>query len=1648
MSLLDKVAEDNYESPLKNAIDSEEPIQYLSAEESSLATEQSKHINGLNGPEIYTEDEKLEADEYELERVLQENEASRINQTIAQSMLEGSVEARLQKDAVISAWERYTTEVMRIPDGLRKSDLIQHQAEADANNAFQVDYAFKNYQGKLDVIDQVRGELIREIRDRGTVEDFFIKFWQAGKDVFPGYSSLLNSDMVSGGFSGIFSPVENRKKLHQAWSKLLRDDTVTPIIFEGILRNALHKFGDVSGTTTEELLRYIDAAFEMDTATAVVDIVADAAVLGGAAKNIAKSTAKHGVSGLALSTTKTLAPYLDAQGTKSFVRGSSRVIHTAKRYGKDLTSVVKRKKLVGDIEGAVETTLKQIDAPSERVTTLKNILGDPDIVNPPKEIIEAGKLRTVIEDVLGEGLTPGESALSDISSSTKIVTEKQYRRLLQQVKKSLDTKVPTHTIEGLERALLHSPLLQKSVEDMMYKITDSSGVTAKIGNIIKTTPVEAFQTDIKDNLVTRVRYPVEFESVSKADNVAKNLNSYYASSFEIVPLPTGRFALDIDMNLHQGFGTLLADAVGSKGRTEWAGKLQSLFATVTGTPDAIRALDYIRTQNTDILEGHLALVRDAVGKLSKAEKDDLENLLRATVSVESPGWYSPERLKAKGFSDNFVTAYSLARSENDLSYLVMNHARRTEMSREGFRSVSVNGKPIGYGREIYPADPEKAITFVKESDRYVVINNPFNTPVKASDFSDMSIKKYGKFKGVSESDPRYLEEMQQFEKLVADTKQVYNDIKSGKSVVVEAMFSPNSKLIGTDILYVLPKNSVKIDELPAYVTHYVPGWRRFFNNDAAYVKQGNINSEGIVTGVNTVFSSTRKNQLSKTTGKIENLRKMLAESYQEISPEDIAQLPARVRDKIELSNKEVLDKITISLSEDPILFAPFKRGEEFYEWCKINGIDTIHADNPLEIVRNKEVPNIVKARTLFTDKSLMSKETIELAKKGTPFEGMLAEWQQRQLHRSGATILNYDFTDAITVDMDKTMQYMVEDMINFGVMSRYSEVYSNAFGDLYRDILIKKLGGSSVTTNKDLLLYADIESLYKSAVDPVTKEKLSQAITAQKNFAALRNIGSSWDSIVATAGNGILKGIGAAADALHIPDRIQNGLYTGFEWVLDKKPLQLARAIAAHRFLGMLNPMQAVKNFLGPVSLAIEAEGKLGSLALRDYFLLLHKLQKPDAELTKKLGALSKALGMTDKEADILWKNLKKLDTRASGFKGGLLNDAATNGKMARLSLFFFNRADTANRIITGDIALRKFGFADKEITNALDIARVGSYQDSLYINMSRRGISRLQRQTFADTLTQFMGYLFKYVETMACDKQLTSGQRWTMTLGTLVAFSGLSGFVGDNVLNAISYAVPSISSQEDDGEITKFLKDAAKDGVFDTVLSRLGFTFSMRDLFSPNILENAYTVTDTSLMELLSNVPALTTVSDYLSATSDLMHFMYNKYFKEMDYLKWSELLKMLVEQRKTFTTAELADRAFEMYKTGMRFSAKGQLVTDDNNILQALMSFAGITDRRLRDIYLSQSTRQKIKDEYEEVLKKATPYYNEGARGNQVAHQEAYLIVESSDLSDSDKARLKQTLFYNAIKQNLVPLEYREAIESAKTKLKTGRGTLQDLQ
>lgn len=1613
--------------------------QYLTDTEASEATEMSKHINGPEGPSINTEQDLADANEFEKERVIQEDETGFLSNSLSSLIERNAGIAAIQKDAVAAAYQRLFSE-SSLPDGyLRMSDLRQYQAEAltDGNVKENEESSFgQNYISKLDILDEKRREIVKSMEGRGKVWNAIAKTGDALKNIAPGYDALLVSDMYGKGFVTAFTPGDTATNFYLEWANLIYNENITPEAFKAILEAKLEGFMQASGASYEEALRFVDYIYANNSFVSNLASMGDLTAVTAGAGSVAKAGAKYGAKGAAVKAAKIMVPYVTPDVTKDIVRAVSTPINTAKKICDVTVDKACRLKLAGSTEKAGEAVAKSLGGhkPILNAAEARKTLGTPDIVANMDN-------KETIKQVFGSAVSVDEDITVPLKTTQPILDEATFRRQRDLLIEMADND-PT-SLNTLMKQLWDDADVSSTAQDVMKRVKFENtearqAVVNRTAEIIKAVPYSELMLDVdtaahSSDIVTRVRLPLSFYKAESAiENLVNIKKSKSVLRGEVFFDPASkRYYIDADVSIRKGFGTLLEEAAVDVKKKDWSGSTKSALATVTSNPDVIKRLNYLKSLNSDKYSAQVKEVTKLVHSLSKTQQQELDVLLDVTLGNYEKGlkagWYKPETLLAKGYEPDVVNAYSRIRAISDLDYITMNSFTRNEMVQKGIKDIWVNGANAGYGKILKGSTAKDLIN----KEGATIIPGYMNAePMHVTDLTNSNVlSRLEKEIDTLEERIKNTKDTDEIERLtkILDSKKMAQEgmrdtvarLENGNLVAVQMYYTPKGNYAAKNVFYILPRDQVKEEILPEFVTNYLPGWRSYYDDSAVFLKQASIDSNGKILGSKTLMTGRDGKHSADVAKKLETLRQESTKIYN--------------HEDLERTDWSLLDDLITKLS---IPNAPFNDGKSWAKWALENGIDLENPHNALELVKNNQYPSLLRSSPDTT----LSRETIDAVSKGKPYELLLSPLALDRLHRSGKTVFDFNFNTAKHLDFDRTMSKFLKDMDTFGVLSKYDQLYSESFSSRFRPLITAHIKDSSKLSNEDLLRTTNLQKAISSfSLTSEEKRVLSQAITAQKNYFLVKGSPSDFDKWLSGVGTGVLQSIGAGADALHIPLKWQEGVGVIYEDIMKLSPTKRFMAIVGHRYLGMLNPTQLVKNFVAPATYIMSVEPARGAAALKHLPSLMARLHGSDKGVLKKVYAIDKALGNNSDEMNLLFSNIMKLDARSGGIKGGFLNAVNTDNTFSKISLYFFNKADTWNRMMALDVACNAKGFGNVSMDAALDIARTGVYGDSLYINMGKRGLSRLQSAEATKIFTQFTGYMMREMEAMF-DTELSVGQRASLGL-TMLMTAGASGLIGAKAYNAVFG--DALNAKEDDPLAVRVIKESLfQMGAPDMLMKELfNSNYSMQEMFSPNFFDFIDQNLNVGIIEAAMNTPAVKTIGDAWDAGVYTVKFLAEKWFGEPSKAEYVDLLKTLIARKDTFSTAELAERAIIMYNTGKRYSSSGELISDGNTGLAALLELAGIHDRRVIEAYNDRRLRQKHEDLYQEIVKQATKEALLSAKtgdplGERIARQ---IIMNSDELSPQEKAKACSRVLRSVYEKGHTPMLLRNLYEELKFNRKT---------
>ena len=1026
----------------------------LDVEASSEATTMSKTLYGENGPVVNTYEDLQDANEYEAERVDNENAYSIIQKNVqdAAQGKEGSA-TLTSKELEKAAWDRLLHERFGSAEGLAHSSLRQEQADAllsepslQANAVNNADAYLRSVQEKYTIFTTHADRWAKEVSNQSMWKS--VKHF--GKSLVPGRASLVD---LAGSFDpegSLLTPLKNKEKTKELLHSAVINDKISAVELDAFLNayddTLVNKFG-LDANDMMEIYKNMSKLPDLwDKVFAYVDVGSLVAPGVSGVSGGVKGAISGGIKGSLAGT------------TKGFTIGAAESFAPLKKTNMPLRKVVSgvkdsisRKKFVGNVSEATEELSKVISKEAR-----------------PEAIMSKELMTQVFNHALPDAVKGAESVDKSISSASKIVSSKIYKSYVN----SLHTgSASEEVLRGGRIGSLVRDLSTTFIDDLTATVQNTTRLSdLGLGELIKAVPSNELLRTKGGELVARIRYPKAFATKEEADEFLKSVfpimdaeaNDPVIGGFvsnvrtEKGIDTTGQYFVDIDLTTHSGLGMIF-----SKGdKSSWKGHFESAFFTTTSKPSMIRQLDFLKDVQENALRDTFRAAAKSVKTLNKNEKFLFDTLFEK--SVQQHAYFTPEQIlqltknnTIKGInSDKIADAYSKVRATEDIQAYEMNYARRLQMTQAGIKSLTLNDKNIGYGR-VLRVTPENILSSFMKEDVAIVIDSLDAEPITFKRLRELGSQEAAARVQVIETALREKD-------YVAFTRDY--DLRFNRK--------------SSNVYYLIPGNTLVENPLPEIVSHYLPGFHRYFDRSAGFVKQYRIatGAEGreYIKGVRTFATDTNLFALNDSWKKIEELRKMVV-------------------------NKKGSAEITAAIQKMNIPFAPFKDYKDLILFFANKGVDTLRLENSLEVVGNN-MPLKSFNKLLNTDRfvDLVGDKNWGEILSSSGFEAMQEAAINAQKIRSGVDIFSGSFEVAKTVDVETMLNYSVQDLINFGLMNDYTDLYANKFvndfGDLINELKVP------FKNARDALVNADFKPFLESA-DLSKRKAASAAITAQKNYA-------------------------------------------------------------------------------------------------------------------------------------------------------------------------------------------------------------------------------------------------------------------------------------------------------------------------------------------------------------------------------------------------------------------------------------------------------------------------------------------------------------------------------------------------------------------
>lgn len=1234
---------------------------------------------------------------------------------------------------------------------------------------------------------------------------------------------------------------------------------------------------------------------------------------------------------------ETLEEFLASKGSKEMLEVSN-----------DLSTPVGRLKAARDTKGAAEELKKVVASDSRDPETIKIISND---------YFESTAKGTVTKD--------------NLARLGEIIDEKNYKMTLQKAVNSLEY------ISKMGLSGRREELLQKAVMDAANSMDASNNLyrSTGISDILRSHYQDLVQEDnVTGDLFALVRSNKKYKSREAADKARRALAAEESWS---MPLPDGKWGVDVKVKLNGGFGTLAAkdsrnpadDVIRHRG-------FSSVF-TATSKPTYIRDLDELR----ELESSQIQELTDSIRKLAKAVKGEDKETLDAMLntSVKTGSFYTPEAVTARLKSDTARQAYNGYRLLNDLDHVIINNARRDTLVKGGWKQLHFGDTSLGYS-QVLRLTPSEALSRLKETQRRIIMGTPDAAPMK---FKNMTI-----------------------------TEEALKEKLDNGWVIVERSFGPDEFTQARSIYYLLDGHQIVENDIPQIVTHYVAGGRRFFDRKATYAKQYDIRADedGIqhVVGVRTIAADMDSVGFSNKVVKINNIRRELAKNYN--SPNE--------------------KKITEMIEQAGLGDVPFHNAETFKAWCMQHGVDFKNLDNDLLPMEDgKLIPSLDAIRRNI-DVAVDDTELEQLMHRSA-HQAYNKEFQVQQWHRSGKDLLGWNFKDTVEpVDFDKNLRYMANDMVNARVMNTYQDMMANSFAKNWGD-LVKN--GSTMSAKQML---NSVHHLSDFTKDPA--ESLRALIFAD-NYRAVRGIPTGLDQDIAKTFNSIVKSLnGKLPEGF---DEIAHGARLTAKTVKEWGPQHHQRHLTSVVMMGLMRAKQLITQ-AAPIYYTFLMKPTSTIKALKTVVSMTTEMITSKGSWSKATEKFLKSEKLYTPETKAMWNALK--DARIfenTPYAGAFeMADAASKwSKFDRIQFAPKNFGEIFNRTLAHIVAYHELGFGAKGITSAKEMSAFRSLGNTLYMNMSPTGLSRIQNTEFMKTMMQFKSANLRFWETALFDRNLTKAERMRLGIG-LLATGGLRSLVGvqgsRTAMNAMDDAINFFKPEtlegqpsrlEEEESVARRIIDA---GVLGYISGSEGYDWgAFVRLPATELLEGFADI----FSDPFRGIPSIAADTAIMNTVKDIATSVNAFYHARDSYEGWREAMKVMATTPQGVPGIKDKFTAAYVWNTATMWDTRGRLTMEDASLVDKVMAVFGVprmTTQDLQAAYIDDAHENAKIDEY---VKEYTRAWNLWKTSHNDAYWEQMMSLEQlPTLNEYQKAlalqKLQKTSDYDTIIEERKRRMYRE--------------------
>lgn len=1177
----------------------------------------------------------------------------------------------------------------------------------------------------------------------------------------------------------------------------------------------------------------------------------------------------------------------------------------------DLSTELGRLKAARDTKGA-EQSLKN---------TVASVNRDP------------GTVRVISNDYF-ESTSKGVITRDNLARLGEVITEKNYALTLQRAINMLEAMGQ----KGLTGR--RTELIEKAVNDMADTLDASNDLyrSTGISDILRSHYSDVLQEESRTgNLFALIRSNKKYKTRAAADKARRALA---ADESWTVPLPDGRWGVDVKIPLNGGFGTLARKEARNPADEFVRHRGLSSVFTTTSKPTYIRDIDELR----ELEVSQVQELGDSVRKLVKSVKGEDKPVLEAMMNTsrETGAFYKPETVTSMLKTEQAQQAYNGYRLLNDLDYITINASRRDILVKGGWKAMKYGDESLGYSKMLR-LTPSETLSKMRETNRRIIFGDVKAEPIK---FSNLTVTD------------------ETLEKMVNDGW-----------VLVERSYGPDEFTQASSVYYFLNGHSLVENDIPQFVTHYVAGGRRFFDRMATYAKQLDIreDEQGVkhIVGVKTIAADLDSVGFSNKVSKINAIRRALAKNYN--NPDERA--------------------ITEMISKADLGDAPFNNAETFKAWCQKHGIDYKNVDNDILALADGKPMTTLESMRKVAEMSVDADEWDRILHRSA-YQAYTKEAQIQKWHRSGKDLLGWNFQDLVQpVDFDKQMRYMVQDMVNARVMNSYQDMMANDFANRWGHIV---KNGDNMTAKQML---NSVHKLSDFKQDPA--ESLRALIFAE-NYRAVRGTPTGVDAQIAENFDALIKTLnGKLPEGF---DEIAHGARLTAAKVKEWGPLHQQRHLTSTVMMGLMRTKQFITQ-IAPISYSFLMKPVATAKALKVVFPMTTEMITSKGSWSKATERFLRSEKLYSPETMKLWEALK--DARIfenTPYAGAFeMSDATSKwSKFDRIQFAPKNFGEIFNRVLAHTAAYYDLGYGSKGITTAKEMAEFRSLGNTLYMNMSPTGLSRIQNTELMKTLIQFKSANLRFWETALFDRNLTGNERRRLVIG-LAAIGGMRTFIGAEgakaVMNSIDDAINFFKPETLEGQPSRLEEEESvarrilEAGLLGYWSGSDGYDWgAFVRLPATELLEGFADI----FSDPFKGIPSIAADTAMMNTVKDVVLSVQAFNSRRDTYQGWLDAMKVMATTPRGVPGVKDKFTAAYVWQTATMWDSRGRLTIENAALVDKVMATLGVPRMSTQDLQAAYIDDAHEKEKIQDYVTEYTRIWNLWKKSHNEAYWEQLMSLE----------------------------------------------------